>query len=120
MSVVFGLVVFSYKEFFLFNPLETSPTWLSILQLISVIGWISLLIVSPLLVLTSRGKSSYTRLIRASALLWPGSLLLIHIGLFITTNNAYLGYLLEKPIFIFTDILVPLTYVYAFKAAETH
>jgi predicted membrane protein len=50
-----------------------------------------------------------------SVLAWPAMLIAIRVLLLVETGDAYLNYLLTYPLFIFTDILVPVIYVFIWR-----
>jgi hypothetical protein len=53
------------------------------------------------------GHARALRLLPIVALTWPVSLLINHVTLFIQKGQWFTGYLLDYPIFIATDILLP-------------
>lgn len=54
------------------------------------------------------GKYSVIRLLPVIALTWPIALIINHVSLFIRDGVWYTGYLLDYPIFVATDLLLPL------------
>lgn len=108
VSTLFWLVVATYPTFFFFNPFaETDPLRAAVLTL-STVGWI-LISTGPaiLFALYAMGHPRVLRLIPVIALSWPISLLINHVTLFIQKGQWFTGYLLDYPIFVATDILLP-------------
>jgi hypothetical protein len=108
VSALFWLVVATYPSFFLFNPFEEKDTLRSLVLTLSTLGWI-LISTGPALLfaLYAIGTARALRLLPIVALLWPASLLINHVSLFIQKGEWFTGYLLDYPIFIATDILLP-------------
>lgn len=109
VSALFWLVVATYPTFFLFNPLAESNGLRATLLTVSTIGWI-LISTAPAVLLTlyALGYSRALRLMPIAALVWPAALLINHISLALENGKWYTGYLLDYPIFIATDILLPI------------
>ena len=109
VSALFWLVVATYPSFFFFNPFAEKDSLRATLLAISTVGWI-LISIGPALLfsLYALGYARALRLLPVAALVWPASLLINHISLAIQKGQWYTGYLLDYPIFIATDILLPL------------
>jgi CubicO group peptidase (beta-lactamase class C family) len=109
VSALFWLVVATYPTFFFFNPLAESDGLRATILSVSTFGWV-LLSTGPavLFVIYALGNAKALMLLPLVALVWPASLLLNHVSLFIQKGNWYTGYLLDYPIFIATDILLPI------------
>lgn len=111
-TLTFGATILTYNDFFLFNPLDSTDPIRKFFLVLTTMGWtISLL--GPILVLlfNALGKSGAIRVLPWVALAWPVSLILNHSALLIQTHKLYLGYLGVYPIFIVTDIALPLFYL---------
>lgn len=111
-SSLFLLVVATYPSFFFFNPFENGDPIRSTVLSISTLGWIQIL-VGPAVIFTLYAVG-FPKLLRALpyvATFWPASLILNHISLFIQEGRWFTGYLLDYPIFIATDILLPVLLV---------
>jgi hypothetical protein len=108
VSALFWLVVATYPSFFFFNPLAEPDTLRSAALTLSTVGWI-LISTGPavLFVLYAIGFARALRFLPVVALLWPIALLINHVSLFIQKGEWFTGYLLDYPIFIATDILLP-------------
>jgi len=112
IGAVLALMTFTFPTFFFFSPFAAGFSILGVFQLVSIVGWFALVIVPPVLLAT---KLNFAGAIRAlffvSVIMWPAAMLLIRATLLIQTSNPYLGYLVQYPIFIFSDILVPIVYL---------
>lgn len=108
VSALFWLVVATYPSFFLFNPFAETDTLRSSVLTLSTVGWV-LISIGPatLFTLYALGYARVLKLIPIIALLWPIALLINHVSLFIQKGEWFTGYLLDYPIFIATDILLP-------------
>ena len=108
VSALFWLVVATYPSFFLFNPFAETDTLRSSVLTLSTVGWV-LISIGPAILFTlyALGYARVLRLIPLIALLWPVALLINHVSLFIQKGEWFTGYLLDYPIFIATDILLP-------------
>lgn len=109
VSALFWLVVATYPTFFLFNPLAEPDALRATLLTITTVGWVSISSAPiAIFVLFAFGKVNALKLLPWAALIWPASLLVNHIALFIQKGAWYTGYLVDYPIFIATDILLPI------------
>lgn len=111
-TLTFTTTILTYQDFFLFNPLESADSTRRIFLLLTTVGWVTSL-VGPVAVLSlnALGKSKATELLVWFALAWPVSLIINHLALLIQTHKLFLGYLGVYPIFIVTDIALPILYV---------
>ena len=111
-TLTFTTTILTYQDFFLFNPLESVDSTRRIFLLLTTVGWVTSLI-GPLVVLAlnALGKPKTTELLVWFALAWPVSLIINHLALLIQTHKLFLGYLGVYPIFIVTDIALPILYV---------
>lgn len=105
-------VVATYPEFFLFNPFDSGDWVRSVCLTLTSLGWLTLA-VGPLVILAlnASGKDSAIRFLPWVALAWPAALVINHVALLIQTHKLYVGYLAVYPIFIITDICLPLAYL---------
>ena len=106
--IVFWLIVLTFPSFFLFNPLR-EPDLLRRIELsISTLGWISISTLAPALLFSfASGNNKARKYLPIVALLYPLSLLASQITIYIRTGSAYISYLNDFPVFIFTDLLLP-------------
>lgn len=108
VSTLFWLVVATYPSFFFFNPFAETDSLRAAVLTFSTVGWI-LISTGPaiLFALYAMGHPRVLRLLPVIALSWPISLLINHVTLFIQKGQWFTGYLLDYPIFVATDILLP-------------
>ncbi len=111
-TLTFTTTILSYQDFFLFNPLESTDPTRRVFLFLTTVGWVTSLI-GPLavLILNAFGKPKAVHLLPWLALAWPVSLIINHLALLIQTHKVFLGYLGVYPIFIVTDIALPILYV---------
>lgn len=104
----FWLVVATYPSFFLFNPFAFENPLRATLLTGLVVAWV-LLANAPLVIfsLFAAGNDRIVSALPFVALLWPVLLIVNHISLAIVEGKWYLGYLLDYPIFVVTDLLMP-------------
>lgn len=108
VSALFWLVVATYPTFFFFNPLAEPDALRATILTLTTIGWILISTGTVILfALYAMGHARALRLLPIVALTWPVSLLINHVTLFIQKGQWFTGYLLDYPIFIATDILLP-------------
>ncbi len=106
--IVFWLVVATFPKFFFFNPLGGSNTLRRFELVISTIGWIGISTIVPILLfLMAYGKNGVRKYLPFAALLYPLSLIVSQITIYVQTGSAYISYLKNFPIFIFTDVILP-------------
>jgi hypothetical protein len=107
--VTFWLVVATFPKFFFFNPLGVDNELRRFELVLSTAGWISISTIVPFLFfLIAIGKSKARTFIPYAALLYPVSLIISQITVYVQTGSAYLSYLKNFPIFIYTDIFLPI------------
>ncbi len=108
LTAFYWLVVASYPQFFIFNPFD--ETWM-IRQgalILSLIGWVAISTVpSVVLFMYAAGSNRGLRLLPIVATIWPLSVIVNQVLLYIRDQTWYFDYLINYPIFIATDILLP-------------
>jgi hypothetical protein len=107
------LTALSFKSYFLFVPFQYGFNLLSTLGFISLIGWLSLTVVPPLMLASrsaSWGVGKSVLLIVASSL-WTLSTLIIKIYGLATAGQLWASYLILYPILIFVEWILPIYYV---------
>lgn len=111
--VIFWLVVLTFPSFFFFNPLN-EPDMIRRIELIfSTFGWITLSSLVPLvLFIFAEGLRKARNLVLILGLIYPISLITSQVTIYLRTGTAYLNYLVDFPIFIFTDIILPILVVF--------
>jgi hypothetical protein len=79
---------------------------------ISTFGWISLSTLVPILLFVfAEGMRKARHLVLLLALIYPVSLIASQITIYLQTGSPYLIYLVDFPVFIFTDIILPIIVV---------
>lgn len=113
ISLLFATVVLSFPRFFLFNPLAEGDALRAFELTVSSIAWI-LLMIGPSVILLryAAGHSNLISLLPFVGLLWPASLIVSHVTLYLQQGVWYTGYLIQYPIFMVTDIILPIFLVY--------
>jgi hypothetical protein len=107
--LVFWLNIATFPEFFFFSPTENSDALRRVELVFSTIGWILMSIVVPLILyLYSHGRRQILVLLPFTAAVWPVSLIIAQLTTYIQTGSFYIEYLINFPIFIFTDIATPI------------
>ena len=111
--IVFWLVVATFPSFFLFNPFKQSDVLRRFELALSTLGWLGISTVVPfLLFLFAAGKTKFRKYLLFFALVYPVSLVISQITVWIRDGSPYLTYLANFPIFIFTDLLLPVLVVF--------
>lgn len=104
-------VVVSFPQFFFFNPYIYGFTILGLFQTVSTAGWV-LVVLAPVIYLASRSAGTRELLTAVSILIWPTSVVLIRVFLFVTTGDPGWQYLVVYPVFIVSDFLAPMFLAY--------
>ena len=109
MLVCFWLIIATLPDFFFINPTGTSSEIRRAELVLSTIGWVLLSTIAPfLLFLYAAGKHGARRYLPIAALWWPISILISQVTVYILDGAFYFDYLINFPIFIFTDIVLPI------------
>jgi hypothetical protein len=112
IMLVFWLSVATFPEFFFFSPTGNSDVLRRVELVFSTIGWILMSTAVPIvLYLYSHGRKKLLVLLPYLAAIWPLSLIVAQLTTYIQTGSFYLEYLINFPIFIFTDIATPIIVV---------
>ncbi len=107
--IVFWLVVATFPSFFFFNPLGDENVLRRFELVLSTIGWIGTSTIAPfLLFLYASGVKRARNFLPCTAILYPVSLALSQLTIYVQTGSSYISYLHNFPIFIFTDVLLPI------------
>jgi hypothetical protein len=107
--LTFWLTIATFPDFFFFNPLENTDTVRRVSLVLSSIGWIFTSTLLPLvLFIYSLGGTRLVKFIPPLALAWPISLIIAQFTTFTQSGSFYFQYLIDFPIFIFTDLAIPL------------
>lgn len=121
ISAFFWLVVATYPSFFLFNPWDNPSAVRAVLLTAMMIAWI-LLSSAPVLIFASMaaGRTGGLKFLPVVSLAWPVLLIVNHVSLAIVEHHWYTGYLVQYPIFIATDILLPVLLVAVWLELRPH
>jgi len=110
--ISFWLIVITFPSFFFFNPLDEPDMVRRVELTISTFGWISLSTLVPILLFVfAEGMRKARHLVLLLALIYPVSLIASQITIYLQTGSPYLIYLVDFPVFIFTDIILPIIVV---------
>lgn len=109
---IYWLVIATYSEFYFVNPFGESSALRAVSLVLTLLGWISISTLSPLaLLLFGLGKYRAIDFLPVTAALWPVSIIFSQIAVTIETGAGYWSYLIDTPIFLATDFIVPLALV---------
>ncbi len=112
----YWLVVATYPEFFIFNPFEETSLLRQITLTLSMLGWLVLATVPALALFSyAAGNSKLIPLLPIAALLWPTSVVINQVVLYARDSTWYFDYLLNYPIFIASDILLPMLLLFMWQ-----
>ena len=107
--VIYWLVVFTYPNFFIFRPGDAPETLRQISLWFSLIGWLLAAVATPILLFSASGGNKLAlKFIPVTAMWWPTSLIFSQLSIIYLTGESYLNYLVDYPIFLVTDIAIPL------------
>jgi hypothetical protein len=116
VSLVFALEIWTFHNFFFFNPLEAGYPLVSIAQFCWFVALIAVITVPPVVILQAQNEGRVAQLLfGVAAIMWPASILFIRIAALISTGNTYMAYLIDYPIFLFTDLAVPVLYIWMWR-----
>ena len=103
------VTVLSYSPFFFYDPFVSGVTITALFQLLTIPGWLLVILAGPLSTLkVFLDSRRLTLLAISSATIWPASLLALRAQSLVATGDAGFEYLQSYPIFILTDLLFPL------------
>ena len=112
-SLVLVLMTATFPAFFFYATFANGISMLSIGQALTQVAWVALIVVPPAVAFFAQKHSKAARnVLIFGGLFWPGTLVLVHVTLAVTTGNPYLSYLLQYPIFLFSDVLLPIFLVW--------
>ena len=112
VSCALAFQILTFPDFFFLDPFSNSlGIFLTGARLAALTGWIVLLLVPPILIaLRSRIGQRFSLYLAVSASIWPAALLLIRLAHLTVTGNPAIDYHLSFPIFVFSDVVVPILY----------
>ena len=119
--VTYWSVIFTYTDFFWFQPWESEEFVRQVTLWLCLIGWLVAAILSPLtLFAVAAGYTKALRYIPLTSLWWPISVLISQVVVYSETGESYLGYLIIYPVFILTDIAIPVYLVYQWSRVREY
>ena len=109
MLIVYWLIIATLPDFFFVNPTGEATQLRRAELILSTIGWVLSSTVAPILLfLYASGFHRARNFLPITALLWPISLFISQSTMYILDGTFYLDYLLNYPIFIYTDLVLPI------------
>jgi len=95
--------------FFFINPFDQASGLRIAALIVTMLGWISIALVAPLLLMLF-GARKYKAIdyLPFAAIAWPLSILFSQLTVIIETGVGYWSYLIDYPIFVATDVLIPI------------
>lgn len=120
MASTFGVVIFAlywgvittYSEFYLINPFIQTDPFKVASQILLILGWVSISTIAPIVLFQfGAGTSRVISLLPYAAGLWPVSIFVSQVVNIISTGQNYLNYLIETPLFLATDLIVPIALI---------
>lgn len=128
LASTFGVAIFafywgvitSFPEFYFVNPNNEEPAR-AVAIVFLIIGWFSISTLAPI-VLFQFGAGKY-RTIAAMpyvVAVWPVSILVAQIERIVTTGQNYLSYLIDTPLFLATDLIIPLALISLWLRLRLH
>ena len=109
MLIVYWLIIATLPDFFFINPTGEATQLRRAELILSTIGWVLSSTVAPILLfLYASGVHKARNFLPITALLWPISLFISQSTSYILDGAFYLDYLINYPIFIFTDLILPI------------
>lgn len=111
--ITYWVTVLTFRDFFFFNPTQGVGAARQITLWLALIGWILAAVGTPVAMFAAAAGSLWgLRAMPITALWWPVSVFLTQVVLLVTTGNFYGGYLVNFPIFVLTDIAIPVFVLY--------
>ena len=108
VAIIYWMMVLTYQDFFLFNPADAEGVFRQTTLWLSLIGWIVAAIGTPIAMLSATSGSIFgLNALPVTATWWPVSIVLAQISAFEQTGETYLDYIFEYPVFVITDIALP-------------
>ena len=109
MLIVYWLIVATLPDFFFINPTGEELQLRRAQLILSTLGWILMSTAAPIaLFLYASGYHKARHILPYTALVWPVSLLISQATVYILDGAFYFEYLFKFPIFIYTDIVLPI------------
>ena len=120
LASTFGVVIFAfywgviitYSDFYLVNPFSQADPLSIASQSLLVLGWISISTLVPI-VLFQFGSGAYRiiDLLPYAVAIWPIAIGISQIVTIAKTGQGYLNYLIDTPLFLVTDLIIPMALI---------
>ena len=109
MLIVYWLIVATLPDFFFISPTGEGSQLRRAQLILSTIGWVLASTVAPIaLFLYASGFHRARNILPYTALVWPVSLIISQVTVYILDGSFYFEYLIKFPIFIYTDLVLPI------------
>lgn len=106
--VIYWLMIFTYDDFFLFDPSDSTGIFRQITLWLCLVGWILAATATPVLLMAAAsGSRRALWFVPFTALWWPVSIVLAQISAYQQTSESFFNYLYDYPVFVVTDIALP-------------
>ena len=116
-SIYILFIVLSFRGYFFFLPnFSRTHQIIAYVQVFTTLGWIFLILLPPIALWkwSDWGKFGPSLLL-IGALWWPVSTLAIKLLNFSFDGNPYVAYLVERPIFLLMEYIIPGFYLYVWR-----
>ena len=111
LSALIVLIVLSFRNFFFITPSKSSSV-LAVIQVFYFVGWVLLILLPPTLLFLVRNLNKFVRvLLMVTVLIFPAAAVADHVALAIIQGDPYLLYLVNYPIMLVANAVIPATYV---------
>jgi hypothetical protein len=109
-----AFIVFTFDQYFFFVPFSNGVDVLSVLQALTMVGWVSLLAVPPLMFYRDDAIWNNQRfwLFVVAVTSWTVSTALIKLYNLINYGSLYADYLWVYPVFIMFEWIIPAIYIW--------
>ncbi len=116
-SIYLVFIVLSFRDYFFFVPNFSRPyPVIAFVQVLTALGWISLITLPPLaLLIWSRLGRHGSTILLIGALIWPLSTLTIKALYLSFYGNPYVGYMGDHPLFLLMEYGIPALYLYIWR-----
>jgi hypothetical protein len=115
LSAVTLLIIFSFRDYFLYIPFQDGFSVFAFLGFTALVGWISLVVFPPVFFSDNKPWNSFKTILFFLAIgLYTASTLCVKIYSLATIGTFYANYLVLYPALFLIEWLVPGFYVFAF------
>jgi len=103
----------TFPDYYLIGPFSNSPIeYMSGTQLLWLVGWAVFVFAPPfLVVIRARVGMRYSLYLAIAASIWPLVVVVFRVFEFVSTGDPTFAYLVDHPVFVFSDIVVPALYL---------